>query len=225
MMTQPSTVRQDERRFIVGISGASGALYGERLIHHLLELGHRVDLLVTPAGRLVLAHELAWSLNGVQAGDSAWLRSHLEARGIDPTGLRVRGITDLAADIASGSARWSAAIICPASMAICASIACGLSSDLLERVADVALKEGRKLVLVPRETPLSAIHLRNLTSLAQAGATILPAMPAFYRRPESVGDLVDFLVGRICLSLGVESPLTVKWEGIQEGYDHEEGSL
>ena len=194
------------RRFAVGFSGGSGSVYGLRLVEVLLELGHDVHLVATGAAVRVLVHEAGATLD-LAAPDLASLF---------PVSLRQRLVVhDLAAveaAPASGSAGIAAVILCPCSMGTLARVAHGFSSNLVERMADVALKEGRPLLVVPRETPLSELHLENLLKLARLGAIVLPAMPGFYHRPATVQDLVDFVVGKILDRLGLEHSLVRRWQ-------------
>jgi 4-hydroxy-3-polyprenylbenzoate decarboxylase len=192
---------------VVGITGASGAIYGLRLIDELLRAGRSVTLLLTGAGRQVLAHETGLQLAEPPEKCLAQLRAHFQV-GAE---LGHYGLSDFFAPIASGSSAPAAVVICPCSMGTVARIAAGLSDNLLERVADVALKERRQLLLVPRETPFNQLHLENLLRLSRAGAQILPAMPAFYQQPQSVAELVDFVVGKILDQLGVAHQLFPRW--------------
>ncbi len=193
------------KRFVIGITGASGTVYGERLVEVLLEKGHSVDLVVTRAGYLVGSQELGWPPVRDFDRDSSQLLKRLDQVG---TGrLRLYHWEAIDAPIASGSVAVDGVVIIPASMASIAAIATGQSGNLLERAADVALKEGRPLIVVPRETPLNRIHLRNLLTLAEAGATVMPAMPGFYHKPVAVRDLVDFMVGKVLNRLGLEQEL------------------
>jgi 4-hydroxy-3-polyprenylbenzoate decarboxylase len=197
------------KTYVVVITGASGSVYGLRLVEQLLAAGHKVTLIVTKAGREVMEFETGFALPGIGSPAADALLRFLE---IAPTGaLRVAGVDDLFDAAASGSARVDGMVACPASMGFCGSVAAGLASDLPERAADVMLKERRPLVLVPRETPFSLVHLRNLTSLAEAGAIIVPPSPAFYQRPTSIDDLVDFVVGKVLDQLGVEHALYARW--------------
>jgi 4-hydroxy-3-polyprenylbenzoate decarboxylase len=193
--------------FTVVITGASGSAYGMKLVEQLLAKDHGVTLLVTEAGAQVMDYELEFSLPEVNAAAAVmrFLEVPPERR------LRVVDSEDLFDPIASGSNRVDAMVVCPASMGFVGSLAAGLASNLPERAADVQLKEGRPLVLVPRETPLNLIHLRNLTTLAEAGASVVPAMPAFYHRPESLDDQIDFVVGKVLDVLGVEHTLFERW--------------
>lgn len=194
-------------RYTVAITGASGSAYGMRLVERLLASGHEVALIMTPAGGEVAAYELEFDLP-TEDPARALLR-YLELSADAP--LRVACCGDLFDPLASGSHRTDGMIVAPASMGFCASVANGLASNLVERAADVALKERYPLVLVPRETPLSLVHLRNLTALAEAGAIIAPAMPAFYHHPETLDDQVNFVVGKVLDLLGIEHGLFPRW--------------
>jgi 4-hydroxy-3-polyprenylbenzoate decarboxylase len=199
------------QRYFVGITGASGHAYAEALIRALSEAGCGVDLCVTPGGAKVLRHEL-----GVDAGPPAsvladglraWLGEECAGR------VRLFDPDAIEAPASSGTALVRAVILCPCSMGTLARVAAGFSSNLVERAADVALKEGRRLVLVPREAPLSAIHLENMLRLARLGAVILPAAPGFYHHPRSVAELVAHVVGKILDRLGIEGAGSVRWRG------------
>lgn len=188
----------------LGITGASGAPYAARLLSNLTTSGCEVGVTISEAGREVLATELY--------GDPALPHEDVVARltdGLD--GVTVYGIKEFTAPYASGSAKVDAYVVCPCSMATAATIAAGAMANLVHRAASVALKEERKLVLVPRETPLSAIHLENLLRLRRAGATIVFAAPGFYHAPQTVGDLVDFVVARCLDQLGIENRLMQRW--------------
>ena len=197
------------KTYVVVITGASGSVYGLRLVEQLLASGNAVTLIATKAGREVMAYETGFSLPPAGAGAVDALLRFLEVA--PPSTLRVVDEGDLFDAAASGSARIDGMVVCPASMGFCGSVAAGLASDLPERAADVMLKERRPLVFVPREAPFSLIHLRNLTSLAEAGAIVVPAAPAFYQRPSSIDDLVDFVVGKVLDQLGVEHHLFRRW--------------
>jgi flavin prenyltransferase len=194
----------------VVVTGASGSVYGMRLIEQLALAGHDVSVIFTQTGREVTAFELGFEL---PVGDGSVAAVALAAFLDLPNAekIRVAYPDDLFDAIASGSHRTDAMIVCPCSMGFAASIASGLASDLPERAADVMLKERRPLVVVPRETPLSLVHLRNLTTLAEAGAIVVPAMPAFYQKPESIDDLVGFVVGKVLDVLDVEHDLFKRW--------------
>ena len=194
----------------VVVTGASGSCYGMRLIEQLVLAGHDVSVVFTEAGREVSAFELGFQLPTEDARVAAVaLAAFLELPTADK--LRIAYPEDMFDAIASGSHRTDAMIVAPCSMGFLASVAHGLADALPERAADVMLKERRPLVLVPRETPMSLIHLRNLTAAAEAGAIIVPAMPAFYTKPESVDDLVNFVVGKVLDVLDVEHNLFKRW--------------
>jgi 4-hydroxy-3-polyprenylbenzoate decarboxylase len=195
------------KHFVVVITGASGSAYGMRAVEQLLVSGHAVSLVATPTGAEVMAYETGFRLPETAAKETV-LR-FLELPPDAP--LRVVHNDDLFDAVASGSSPVDGVIVIPASMGFIGSIASGLASDLAERAADVALKERRPLVLVPRETPLNLIHLRNLTALAEAGAIIVPAMPAFYQRPETLDDQVNFVVGKALDVLGLTHELYPRW--------------
>ncbi|MBN2404023.1 MAG: UbiX family flavin prenyltransferase [Coriobacteriia bacterium] len=197
-------------RIAVIMTGASGSVYGMRLTEQLLVLGHEVVFCATQAGREVCAYELGFELPVDDATTARnVLAAFLEVSGTD--GLRIAYADDLFDPIASGSSPLDAVVVAPASMGFCASVAAGLGSDLPERAADVALKERRPLVVMPRETPLSLVHLRNLVSLTESGAIVVPAMPAFYQKPDSIDDLVSFVVGKVLDVLNIEHNLFNRW--------------
>lgn len=195
------------RGCIVAVTGASGSAYALRLIEQLLVAGVPVTVMATSAGRDVMEFETGFRLPDEEAADA--LMRFLEVPlNVD---LRVANPSDLFDASASGTNAADSMVVCPASMGFIASLASGLASDLPERAADVMLKERRPLIVVPRETPLSLIHLRNLTTLTEAGAIVLPAMPAFYHRPATLDDIVNFVVGKILDALGVEHRLYRRW--------------
>ena len=197
-------------RVAVGITGASGALYAVRTLAALLAAGVRVDLVVSDFGRRLLADEL-----GPEAAVDR-LAAYLAARysvTIASDALVVHRNRDVGAAIASGTSPCAAMVIVPCSMKTLAGVAHGLSRNLIERAADVALKEGRRLVIVPRETPMSLPQLRNMVLCAEAGACLLPAMPAFYQRPATLDDLADFMAGKILSCLGLDHELFPAWTG------------
>lgn len=193
--------------YVVVITGASGSVYGMRAVEQLLSSGSGVVLVVTPTGADVMAYELGFRLP--EAGAREAVLRFLELGAEAP--LRVAADDDFFDAAASGSSPVDGVLVIPASMGFVGSVASGLASDLAERAADVALKERRPLVLVPRETPLNLIQLRNLTSLAEAGAIIAPAMPAFYHRPETLDDQVNFVVGKVLDLLGISHNLYQRW--------------
>ena len=190
---------------VVGITGASGAPYAVRLLQQLAGAHRPISLIVSKFGMRLLETEVGiGSIDALRTavGKDAW-DSCIETYSNDDRG----------APPASGSALTSGMIVCPCSMGTLSAISVGASRSLIERAADVTLKERRKLILVPRETPLSAIHLSNMLRLTRAGAVIMPAAPGFYHRPQQVSDLVDFVVARMLDQLGVEQKLVKRWEG------------
>ena len=192
----------------VALTGASGMPYGVRLIERLIESGVRVQLLYSQVAQIVARQEMDLTLPA-RAAD---LQDDFSRRfAAQPGQLEVYGREEWFAPLASGSNPPDAMVICPCTMGTLAAVAAGLAQNLIERAADVVLKEGRKLVLVPRETPFSAIHLENMLKLARAGAVILPPNPGFYNHPQSVQDMVDFVVARVLDQLGVEHQLMRRW--------------
>ena len=196
------------RPIILGMTGASGADYGLRLLQCLLDAGQPVFMLLTKAARIVIHMETDLRLPGRASDTQHVLIEHFRC---DPKQLRVFGQDEWTAPPASGSAQARAMVICPCTTGALAAIANGNSDNLLERAADVTLKEGRKLILALRETPLSIIHLENMLRLARAGAVILPTSPGFYQRPTQVADLVDFIVARILDQLDIPHTLLPSW--------------
>jgi 4-hydroxy-3-polyprenylbenzoate decarboxylase len=194
---------------VLAMTGASGSWYAVRLLDVLLGAGRRVHLVISPAALQVLEQELDRRVrpDHFDLGDLLGRRPEPAAAGQ----VRHHGYRDFRAGIASGSFPTGGMVVCPCSMGTVAAIAHGFSQNLIHRAADVHLKERRRLVLVPRETPLSLVQLRNLTACAEAGAVVLPAMPAFYTRPQGLQDMVDFVVGRVCDQLGVEHHLFRRW--------------
>jgi 4-hydroxy-3-polyprenylbenzoate decarboxylase len=192
----------------MGITGASGSAYAMRLLECLIGAGREVYLMISQAGRIVLKMESGLELPTQPGEIQAYLSDVFDA---EPDQLRVFGRQQWLAPVASGSNPPEAMVICPCTTGSLSAIACGASNDLMERAADVMLKERRKLILVLRETPLSEIHLENMLKLSRMGAVIMPANPGFYYRPESVEDLVNFMVARILDHLGVEQDLLPRW--------------
>ncbi|WP_432408465.1 UbiX family flavin prenyltransferase [Wukongibacter sp. M2B1] len=190
-------------RFIVGITGASGSIYGARLTEELLKQKDEVYLIITDNGRRVLEFELDINFQ-------SWLDRLNRLYG----GLNLCDIKDMFSSVASGSFRTEGMVIAPCSMGSLAKISNGVTDNLLIRAADVIIKEKRKLILVPRETPFSSIHLRNMLVLSDLGATILPPMPAFYNKPKAIDEIVDNTVGRVLTSLRVDNTLYKEWDGV-----------
>ncbi|OGS42444.1 MAG: hypothetical protein A3K67_01955 [Euryarchaeota archaeon RBG_16_62_10] len=189
---------------VVGITGASGIVYGIRLLETL------------PAKRTVIVSSDALKI--------ARLELDISRKDIHALAEAHYDNADLFSPLASGSASFDSLVIAPCSVSTMSKIACGIADNLITRVASVALKEHRRLVLLMRETPLSSIHLGNMERLAQAGATVMPACPAFYPRPETVRDMVDFVVGRVLDQLGVENSLYTRWSGPRAGLRSSRGS-
>jgi 4-hydroxy-3-polyprenylbenzoate decarboxylase len=194
---------------VLGVTGASGSVYGIRLAEVLLRGGRTVHLVVSPAAVEVFEREVGRPLSLDRFDPAAFLGP--AARDLDLSHLRYHVFRNFQAGIASGSFLTAGMAVCPCSMGTVSAIAHGTGDNLIHRAADVHLKERRKLVVVPRETPLGLVQLRNLTTLAEAGAVVLPAMPGFYHRPNSLSDLVDFVVGRVCDQLGVAHRLFERW--------------
>ena len=199
------------RPLILGITGASGLIYAIRAIKFLLEADYAVELVASKSTYMVWQAEQSIRMPLEAAQQEQFWR---QQAGVETGGkLHCHPWGDVGANIASGSFRTQGMIVMPCSMSTVAKIATGLSSDLLERAADVQIKEGRPLVIVPRETPFSLIHLRNLTTLAEAGARIVPAIPAWYHNPKTVNDLVDFVVARVLDQLDIQCVPIKRWDG------------
>jgi 4-hydroxy-3-polyprenylbenzoate decarboxylase len=203
-MAEPSQTKA----LTLAITGASGSPYALRLLQCLLEADWHVHLLLSSAALIVLDTEVGLSLSGEPKDMQQQLLAHYA---LPKARLSVYGKEEWTAPVASGSANVDAMVVCPCSMGTLSAIACGASNNLIERAADVSLKEGRQLILVPRESPLSSIHLENMLKLSRMGVAILPASPGFYQRPESIQDLVDFVVARVLSQLGVEQSLLKPW--------------
>lgn len=194
------------KRLVVAISGASGPIYGIRLLQALREAGVQVHLILSPWAEKTIAVETSWTVRDVKA------LAH-----------RVYAADNMAAAVSSGSFRHDGMVIAPCSMRTLAAIAHGLSDNLIARAADVTLKERRPLILVPRETPLNMIHLENMLKLHHAGAIIMPPVPSFYHRPRTIDDLLDHFTGRILDLLGIENTLVARWtEPMRRRDGHEE---
>jgi 4-hydroxy-3-polyprenylbenzoate decarboxylase len=194
----------------LGISGASGLIYAVRSLKFLLEAGYAIELVASKATYLVWQAEKNIRMPADPRQQEKFWRQQC---GVEVSGqLTCHPASDVGANVASGSFRTVGMLVIPCSMSTVAKLAAGLSSDLLERAADVQLKEGRKLVIVPRETPLSLIHLRNLTTLAEAGTRIVPAIPAWYHNPQTIEDLVDFVVARALDQLEIDCVPIDRWK-------------
>ncbi len=192
----------------VGLTGASGTQYGLRLIECLVRADYNVFLMFTKAAQVVVGSETDCKLPGRTLDQTRYLRELFGAR---EDQLRVFGDEEWTSPVASGSGAPRKMVVCPASMATVSAIAHGASENLLERAADVVIKERGNLIIVPRETPFSAIHLENMLKLSQLGVTILPANPGFYTRPTQVDELVDFIVARILDQLDIDHSLMARW--------------
>lgn len=208
MTVRPDPVEptRDRRPWVLGVTGASGTPYAARLLRALLDGGHDVDLILSKAARLTVLDE-----TGLQIRDGRWRDDVAAWIGRDVEGVTYWRPNDFAAGPSSGSYRTRGMVVAPATSAAISGIAVGASKDLIQRAADVTLKERRQLVLLVRETPLRAVALEQLASLAREGATVMPATPAFYAKPTTVDDLVDFMVGRVLDQLGVEHQLFHRW--------------
>lgn len=188
------------KKIVVGISGASGSIYAKRLIEELLKNEIYVHVICTENGKKVMKYETSIDIN-------EWIEKLKNKH----SHIKLEDINDLFSGVASGSFKFNSMIILPCSMGTLAEISSGLAKNLLCRTADVALKENRRLIIVPRETPLNAIHLENMLKLSRLGVTILPAMPGFYHKPESMDDLINFVVGKILDFLSIKNELFKKW--------------
>ena len=198
------------KQIVVGVTGASGAIYAGRLLRALLLQGHGVHLVMSKYGRYLLHEELGFRPDRESVIE---FLVRLYGAEVKRGELREHGVSDMTCSISSGSVPVDGMVVVPCSAKTLAGIAHGMSSNLIERAADVTLKESRRLVLVPRETPLNLVQLRNLTAAAEAGAVILPAMPAFYQQPRTFEDLADFIAARICNLLQIEHDLVGAWAG------------
>jgi 4-hydroxy-3-polyprenylbenzoate decarboxylase len=205
--------RKDERIVTVGMTGASGTQYGLRLVECLIKADYTVYLMFTKAAQIVVGSETDCKLPGRTAEQTRYLSTLYGAR---EGQLRVYGDEEWTSPVASGSGAPRRMVVCPASMATVSAIATGASENLLERAADVVIKERGHLVIVPRETPFSAIHLENMLKLSRLGVTILPANPSFYTRPQTVEQIVDTVVARVLDHLGVPQQLVPRWQEATE---------
>ncbi|RJQ32922.1 MAG: UbiX family flavin prenyltransferase [Actinobacteria bacterium] len=196
------------KNYVVAITGASGTIYGLRLIEELIKTSSTVTVLISKAAELVLKEENGLQLDGDEQTRTTFLQNHFNSKNIS-----YYDRDNLLAPIASGSYPLEAMIVMPCSMATVGSLAAGISSNLIERTADVALKENRPLIIVPRETPFNQIHIKNLLTLSSAGTLVAPAMPAFYNKPKTIEDIVDFVVGKVLDLLKIEHNLFKRWNG------------
>lgn len=192
----------------VAMTGASGAQYGLRLIECLLKAGYPIYVLISKAAHIVINTETPLQLPGATGQIEAYLSTHFQAQAGQ---LSVFGQDQWTSPLASGSSSPTQMVVCPCSMGTLSAIATGASNNLIERAADVVLKERRQLIVVPRETPYSEIHLQNMLTLTRMGAVVLDANPGFYHHPQTADDLVDFVVARILSQLGIEQTLIARW--------------
>ena len=186
------------RRIVVGISGASGAIYGIRLLQVLKELNVETHLVLTPPAKVTITAETDFRVSDVEK-----------------LATKVYRYNDISAAIASGSFQVEAMVIIPCSMHTLGALASGFAENLLLRAAEVTLKERRPLIVVPRETPMTLIHIENMERIARAGASVVPAMPAFYERPKTLDDIINHLVGKVLDLLGIENKLFSRWSGLE----------
>lgn len=199
------------KNYTVAITGASGVIYGVRLIQKLLELGTCVNVVISDSGKVVLEDEM-----GINAGKIHRLfKESFYGLFEDTKRLNYYEVSDMRAPIASGSYKVECMVVAPCTMSSVAAIAGGISKNLIERAADVMLKESRPLIIVPRETPLSTVHLKNMLFLSQCGVKILPAMPGFYNKPLSVDDMINFVVGKTMDLMGIDNSLYRRWQDIE----------
>ena len=202
-MTKPN-----REKITLAITGASGAQYGLRLLQCLVAADKQVFVMISRAAQVVINTETDLKLPGTPTEQEAFLSAEYSA---EPEQIKVFGREQWMAPVASGSGAPSKMVVCPCSTGSLSAIACGASNNLIERAADVALKERRQLILVPREAPYSEIHLEHMLKLTRMGSVVIPASPGFYNRPESVEDMIDFVVARILNQLGVEQNLLPRW--------------
>lgn len=200
------------KKIIVGITGASGAILGERFVRHLVEAGHQVDVILSTHAVEVFGEERDIFLGKEHAQISANFLKHYG----NPKNLHVAPAEDMADRISSGSSKIDAMVVVPCSLSTVASIAHGITTNLIHRTASVSIKEKRPLILVPRESPLSPIHLKNLLYLSEIGVHIVPATTAFYHKPKTVEEMVDFTLGRVLDLLKIEHKLFKRWREAAE---------
>ncbi len=195
-------------RITLAITGASGAQYGLRLLECLVAADCQVMVMISRAAQVVIATETDESLPGGTADQESYLTTRFNA---EPGQIKVFGREQWMAPVASGSGAPSKMVVCPCSTSTLSAIACGASNNLIERAADVALKERRQLILVPREAPYSEIHLEHMLKLTRMGCVVIPASPGFYNRPQTIEDMIDFVVARILNQLDIEQSLLPRW--------------
>jgi 4-hydroxy-3-polyprenylbenzoate decarboxylase len=201
-------MKTDEQQVALALTGASGAVYSQRLLEILLSQGRTVHLMVSAAARILFSDELGWTLPARASDVHKFLVAEYQC---DPDLIKVYGEQQWSSPLASGSHKVGVMIVCPCTMGTLSSIACGSSDNLINRAADVMIKENRKLIIVPRETPYSAIHLENMLKLARLGVCILPPNPGFYYRPTELSEIVDFVVAKILDQAGIEHQIQPRW--------------
>jgi len=201
-------ISSSDKTFAIAITGASGAPYALRLIECLIASGAKLYIMVSQAGQVVLSMETDLNIPSRTDAMQAWFTERYDAK---PDQIQVFAKDQWLAPVASGSGAPDAMVVCPCTTGTLSAIACGSSNNLIERAADVVIKEQRKLIMVVRETPLSAIHLENMLKLARLGVVMLPATPGFYQNPKSIDDIVDFIVTRILEQLGIKHDLLPAW--------------
>lgn len=201
-------MKTDETHIALALTGASGALYSQRLLEVLFEQGITVHLMVSAAARILFSDELDWTLPSRASDVHKFIVNEFKCA---PELLQVYGEQQWSSPLASGSHKIATMIVCPCTMGTLSSIACGSSDNLINRAADVMIKEGRKLIIVPRETPFSAIHLENMLKLARLGVCILPPNPGFYYRPTSIDEVVDFVVAKILDQANIDHDIQPRW--------------
>ncbi len=195
--------------YTIAITGASGSIYGVKLLEYLLKKGHKVYFIITKEGSLIMKEEVGFDWRGPENAVERKIKKDLK---IEKGKLTVFNEENLFASVSSGSHKVDAMIVIPCSMKTLSGIAHGYANNLVERSADVMIKEGRTLILVPRETPLNTIHLRNMLTLSEIGVKIIPAMPGFYNHPKKIEDLANFIVGKVLDSLSIENTLYRRWK-------------
>jgi len=201
-------MKTDEQQIALALTGASGAVYSQRLLEILLSQDRTVHLMLSAAARILFSDELGWTLPGRASDVHKFLVAEYQC---DPDLIKVYGEQQWSSPLASGSHKVGVMIVCPCTMGTLSSIACGSSDNLINRAADVMIKENRKLIIVPRETPYSAIHLENMLKLARLGVCILPPNPGFYYRPTELSEIVDFVVAKILDQAGIEHEIQPRW--------------
>lgn len=195
--------------YTIAITGASGSIYGIRLLEYLLKKGHKIYLTITKEGALIMKEEIGLDWSGTEKDVEKKIKRDLK---IERGKISFFDEENLFAPLSSGSHKVDAMVVIPCSMKTLSGIAQGYANNLVERAADVMIKEGRQLILVPRETPLNTIHLRNMLSLSEIGVKIIPAMPGFYNHPKQIADLVNFIVGKVLDSLNIENITYRRWK-------------